>query len=75
MIELLKATVRPLTLNTKILETAYELYLQAPDSAYPTIDLKELSKKTGTPLLECRNTIVEAHHLGRFPRCQLQYDT
>ncbi len=72
MFQLLEATVKPLMLNTKVLEVAYDLYLQAPETAYPVINLRELSRKTGASLLECRNAIVEANHLGRFPRCALE---
>jgi hypothetical protein len=72
MFELLQATVKPLMLDSKILEVAYELYLKAPQESHPLINLKELSYKTGTGLLECRNTIVEANKLGKFPDCRLQ---
>ncbi|MBE9177462.1 hypothetical protein IQ268_02585 [Oculatella sp. LEGE 06141] len=71
MFSLVEATVKPLLLNDKVLKVAYELYLQAPQSYSPAIDLRELSKKTGTSLLECRNAIVEANRLGRFPNCSL----
>jgi hypothetical protein len=60
-------------LNTNVLEIAYDLYLQAPQTSSPTIDLKELSRKTGSSLLECRNAIVEANQLGRFPNCTLSF--
>jgi hypothetical protein len=59
-------------LNSKVLEVAYELYLQAPQSSNPIINLKELSRRTGAGLLECRNAIVEANQLGRFPNCLLE---
>jgi hypothetical protein len=72
MFSLLETTVKPLLLNTKVLEAAYELYLQAPQSEYPEIDLKELSNRTGASLLECRNAIVSAHEVGRFPKCSLR---
>ena len=72
MLNLLESTVKPLMLNRKVLEVAYELYLQAPQASHPLINLKELSRKTGTSLLECRNAIVEAHSLGRFPQCALE---
>lgn len=72
MLNLLESTVKPLMLNHKVLEVAYELYLQAPQASYPVISLKELSRKTGQSLLECRNAIVEAHSLGRFPQCALE---
>ncbi|NJN57308.1 MAG: hypothetical protein HC879_07275 [Leptolyngbyaceae cyanobacterium SL_5_9] len=72
MFSLLEATVKPLLLNTKVLEAAYELYLQAPQSEHPEIDLKELSNRTGASLLECRNAIVGAHEVGRFPKCSLR---
>lgn len=72
MFNLLDATVKPLMLNHKVLEVAYELYLQAPQATYPLINLRELSRRTGASLLECRNAIVEAHSLGRFPQCALE---
>ena len=69
---LVESTVKPLTLNWTILETAYELYLKAPQNDYPLINLKELSKRTGASMLECRHTIVEANQLGKFPNCMLE---
>lgn len=72
MFETLESTIKPLTLNTQVLETAYELYLSAPDDTHPTIDLRVLAHKTGKPLLYCRNEIVSANSLGRFPDCQLE---
>lgn len=72
MFNVLNATVRPLMLNNKVLDVAYELYLAAPASTYPTINLKELSRKTGASLLECRNAIVDANRHGRFPQCELE---
>lgn len=72
MFELLESTIKPLSLNSKVLDVAYELYLQAPQETYPTIELRSLSQKTGKSLLECRNAIVEANKLGRFPDCKLQ---
>ncbi|HEY9697761.1 MAG TPA: hypothetical protein V6D10_10890 [Trichocoleus sp.] len=71
MFNVIEAMVRPLTLNTQVLEVAYELYLKAPQSSSPEISLQELSRKTGSSLLECRNAIVEAHRVGRFPSCSL----
>lgn len=72
MFDVVGATVRPLMLNMKVLEAAYELYLSAPQSSHPLINLQELSRKTGKSLLECRNAIVEANQLGRFPDCALE---
>jgi len=72
MLNVLEATIKPLMLNHKVLEVAYELYLQAPQSSHPLINLRELSRRTGESLLECRNAIVEAHQLGRFPQCALE---
>lgn len=72
MFNVLEATVKPLMLNHKVLEVAYELYLQAPQSTNPVISLRELSRRTGKTLLECRNAIVEANGLGRFPDCALE---
>lgn len=71
MFEVLETAIRPLTLNPKVLEVAYELYLQAPETSSPTINLRELSRRTGATLLECRNAIVQAHQVGRFPDCSL----
>jgi hypothetical protein len=69
---LIDNTVTPLTLNWKLLDVAYELYLEAPQDSYPLISLKELSRKTGASMLECRNAIVEANRLGKFPNCSLE---
>uniref|UniRef100_A0ACD5GYU0 Uncharacterized protein n=1 Tax=Desertifilum tharense IPPAS B-1220 TaxID=1781255 RepID=A0ACD5GYU0_9CYAN len=71
MFNLIEKTIQPLQLNYKILEAAYELYLKAPQSDYPEINLQELSRKTGTSILECRNAIVSANELRRFPNCAL----
>ncbi len=72
MLNVLNATVRPLMLNQKVLDVAYELYLAAPPSSYPTIKLKELSRRTGASLLACRNAVVDANRHGRFPQCELE---
>ncbi|MGF1499825.1 MAG: hypothetical protein ACFB8W_23810 [Elainellaceae cyanobacterium] len=72
MFDVLEASVKPLLLDMKILEAAYELYLAAPQSSSPVIDLRVLSRRTGKGLLECRNVIVEANNLGRFPDCTLK---
>ncbi len=73
MFNLLETTIKPLMLNSQVLEVAYELYLKAPQESYPVIDLRELSQRTGASLLECRNAIVEANRLGRFPKCALEF--
>lgn len=72
MFDVIQASVKPLMLNYSVLEKAYELYLEAPQSSSPMIDLRQLSRKTGKSLLECRNAIVEANQLGRFPDCSLK---
>lgn len=72
MFSLIEKSVQPLLLNTKVLEAAYELYLQAPQENYPAINLHELSRRTGASLWECRNAIVEANRMGRFPSCTLE---
>lgn len=72
MFEVLEASIKPLALNAKLLEIAYELYLAAPQDSHPTIDLRVLAHRTGKSLLYCRNEIVEANKLGRFPNCTLQ---
>ncbi len=72
MFETIEASIKPLTLNSKILDAAYELYLQAPQDSYPVIDLHTLSQQTGKSLLSCRNEIVEANKIGRFPNCALK---
>ena len=72
MFDLVESSIKPLILDHKILEAGYELYLRAPQSSYPVINLRDLSCKTGKSLLECRNAIVEANKLGRFPRCALE---
>ena len=69
---LVESTVKPLTLNWTILEVAYELYLKAPQDSHPLINLREVSRRTGASMLECRNTIVEANKLGKFPNCMLE---
>lgn len=68
MLDVLNATVRPLLLDDQVLEVAYKLYMKAPSSA---ISLKRLSEMTGKSALRCRNAIVEANGLGRFPNCEL----
>lgn len=72
MFDVVAASVKPLMLNYKVLESAYELYLLAPQGSHPIISLRELSRRTGKSLLECRNAIVEANQLGRFPDCALE---
>ncbi|MBF2084383.1 hypothetical protein [Thermoleptolyngbya sp. C42_A2020_037] len=72
MFNLVEATVKPLMLNHQVLEVAYELYLQAAESSHPVINLRDLSRKTGKSALTCRNAIVEANQLGRFPNCTLE---
>lgn len=71
MFNLIEKTIQPLQLNSKILDVAYELYLKAPQSDYPVINLKELSRQTGASILECRNAIVSANRVNRFPKCAL----
>lgn len=73
MFDLVEATVKPLMLNHRILEAAYELYLLAPEGSHPVISLRKLSQQTGKSPLECRNAIVEANHLRRFPDCALEF--
>jgi hypothetical protein len=72
MFSLLETTVKPLLLNTKVLEAVSKLYLEAPQSDYPEIDLKELSNQTGASLLGCRTAIVGTRQVGRFPKCSLR---
>jgi hypothetical protein len=72
MFDLVSATVKPLMLDSKVLDAAYELYAASPQDSHPVIHLRELSRQTGKSLLECRNAIVEANRLGRFPNCTLQ---
>ncbi|HEY9862156.1 MAG TPA: hypothetical protein V6D16_21860 [Candidatus Obscuribacterales bacterium] len=71
MFSLLETTIRPLQLNSRVLEVAYELYLQAPQASHPGINLQELSRRTEVSLIECRNAIVEANQVGRFLNCSL----
>lgn len=59
------------SLDLDILEAAFDLYLEAPESSHPLISLKTLSKRTGTSPLKCRNAIVKACKMGRFPNCSL----
>jgi hypothetical protein len=71
MLDLVKATVRPLMLDERVLEVAYDLYLHAPKTGLPAISLQSLARRTGKSPLQCRNAIVEANGLGRFPDCEL----
>lgn len=73
MLDILAATFQPGQKQTQVLEVAYELYLEAPDSSYPEINLREVARKTGMSVFECRNTIVNANRAGRFPNCSLAY--
>lgn len=73
MFSLLETTIQSATLNPSVLEAAYELYLQADGNDSPIINLKELSKRTRTSMLECRNIIVTANKMGKFPNCSLSY--
>lgn len=71
MLDSLAKALDSFQLNHRVLETAFELYLQAPPDSHPLINLRDVSKRTGVGLLECRNTIVTANKLGRFPNCSL----
>lgn len=71
MLEVLKSTVKPLLLDEQVLEAAYSLYLQAPKTRMPAISLRHVATLTGKSPLRCRNAIVEANGLGRFPDCEL----
>lgn len=71
LLESLETVVQPLNLNQKILEIAYEMFLQAPQSDYPVINLNRLSQQTGASVWDCRNAIVFANKVGKFPRCAL----
>lgn len=73
MFSLLETAIQSATLNPSVLEVAYQLYLQAPPEDSPVINLQELSQKTKTSMLECRNLIVTANKMGRFPNCSLSY--
>jgi hypothetical protein len=71
MLDVISSTVRPLLLDDQVLEAAYKLYMTAPHASSPAISLKRLSDITGKSPLRCRNAIVEANGLGRFPDCEL----
>lgn len=71
MLSLLETSIQPLFQDSKVLDIAYELYLQAPEDSHPLIDLREVSKRTGLSLLTCRNAIIQANKVGRFPNCSL----
>ena len=71
MLDVIKSTVRPLLLDERVLEVAYALYLAAPQSSSPIISLNVVAAKTGKSPLHCRNAIVEANRVGRFPDCAL----
>ena len=58
-------------LDEAVLEAAYSLYLTAPKGSLPAISLAALSKRTGKSPLKCRNAIIEANGVGRFPDCEL----
>jgi len=72
MFQTLEAAVKPLMLNNRVLEVAYEHYLKAPQSSSPVLNLRAIASETGESLLVCRNAIVEANQLGRFPNCSLE---
>jgi len=72
MFDILESQIKPFTLNAKILEVAYDLYLEAPQASHPIIDLRVLADRTGKSMLQCRNEIVEANKIGRFPNCSLE---
>lgn len=74
MLELLAKQIQPLELNSKVLEVAYELYLEAPQADYPLINLKELAQKSRTSIWQCRNIIVSANKVGKFPNCSLSVE-
>jgi hypothetical protein len=71
MLDVISSSVRPLLLDDQVLEVAYKLYMKAPPSSTPAISLRRLSELTGKSPLRCRNAIVEANGLGRFPDCEL----
>ncbi|HZG40206.1 MAG TPA: hypothetical protein VEZ50_16130 [Nodosilinea sp.] len=71
MLDVISSTVRPLLLDEQVLEAAYRLYMTAPHTSSPAISLQRLSELTGKTPLKCRNAIVEANGLGRFPDCEL----
>jgi hypothetical protein len=71
MLNLLTQSVAVKSLNLDILEAAFELYLEAPQESHPKISLTTLSQRTGASPLKCRNAIVDACKMGRFPNCSL----
>jgi hypothetical protein len=71
MLDVVKSTVRPLMFDEAVLEAAYSLYMSASESNLPAISLRVLSQKTGKSPLKCRNAIIEANSVGRFPDCEL----
>ena len=71
MLDVISSTVRPLLLDDQVLEVAYRLYMKAPRGGSPAISLERLAEMTGKTPLKCRNAIVEANGLGRFPDCEL----
>ncbi|WP_226579358.1 hypothetical protein [Microseira wollei] len=52
---------------TQVIKLANPILLLAP-----LINLREISQRNGSSMLECRNTIVEANKLGKFPNCMLE---
>ncbi|MDX2100594.1 MAG: hypothetical protein SFW36_22680 [Leptolyngbyaceae cyanobacterium bins.59] len=73
MFDVIGATIQPMLEKSKVLEIAYDLYLEAPQSSSPEINLREVAQRTGVSLFECRNAIVTANRSGRFPNCSLVY--
>ena len=71
MLNVIAKTLNVRPLDQDILEVAYDLYLQAPESSHPLINLKEVAQQTGETPLKCRNAIVSACQAGRFPNCSL----
>jgi len=71
MFNVVKSTVKTLMLDEQILEPAYQLYLQARSPGIPAISLQKLANLTGESCLSCRNAIVAANRVGRFPDCEL----
>ncbi|HEY9881636.1 MAG TPA: hypothetical protein V6D29_24505 [Leptolyngbyaceae cyanobacterium] len=71
MLSFITQSLKVQSLDTDVLEVAFELYLEAPQDSHPMINLRTVSERTGTSLLECRNAIVHACKTGRFPNCSL----
>lgn len=71
MLSFVTQSLKVKSLDVDVLEVAFELYLEAPQDSHPMINIRTVSERTGSSLIECRNAIVQACKAGRFPNCSL----